>query len=536
MRNKAYTLAAELKLETWQDAAIRNLAQDQRSPLYIAATGDTRLDDVAAESFSLAPQDIARLGLAVAANVTGDRPDALAQSDTAAAERIADALRGAQRPLIVSGTSCGDAAVMTAAAQLASALCAAGKQAMLCLTVPEANSLGQALLCGPEATNLTALQRRVVADEIDTLVVLENDLYRRGAAPDIDQLLSVPNLIVLDLIDHQTASASSLALPAASFAESEGTLVNMWGRAQRHFPVFQPREQRRPSWEWLLACLQGLARPGSDQLRHFDDISAACARDHPVLADITAAAPDHLFRNLGVKIPRQTHRYSGRTAMLADVSVHEPKQPEDTESPLAFTMEGLNRHQPGALLPYVWAPGWNSNQSLHKFQSEVGGALSGGTAGVRLLDPSAATEAASEIASDLVSQLASQLEDGDTPEAHHSEAGQWQLVARYRIFGSDELSALSPGVAELVDRGFLELSSTDAESLGLETGDGVQVGAGLATLEVRINNHIAMGCAGFSTGLPEALGLVSGARVALTKAADWRRQPQVIGSDGGARD
>ena len=56
VRNKAYELAADLRLETWQDAAIRNLAQDQRSPLYIASVADTRLDDVA----SGAPQPGAR--------------------------------------------------------------------------------------------------------------------------------------------------------------------------------------------------------------------------------------------------------------------------------------------------------------------------------------------------------------------------------------------------------------------------------------------------------------------------------------------
>jgi NADH-quinone oxidoreductase subunit G len=191
-------------------------------------------------------------------------------------------------------------------------------------------------------------------------------------------------------------------------------------------------------------------------------------------------------------------------------------------------MEGLNRQQPGALLPYVWAPGWNSNQSLHKFQSEVGGALSGGTAGVRLLGSPAASEVTAE--------LATPPATAGTTEEQHANPGEWQLVARYRIFGSDELSALSPGIAELVDRGFLELRSADAESLGLAAGDGVQIGEALATLEVRINDEIAASCAGFSAGLPEALGLVPGARVALSKATDWRRAPQVIGSDGGARD
>ena len=73
--------------------------------------------------------------------------------------------------------------------------------------------------------------------------------------------------------------------------------------------------------------------------------------------------------------------------MRANISVHEPKQREDEETPLAFTMEGLNRDQPGALLPWVWAPGWNSNQSVHKFQTETGGPLKGGTAGARLFHP-----------------------------------------------------------------------------------------------------------------------------------------------------
>ncbi len=513
VRNRAYAMAAELKLEIWQDAAIRNLAQDQRSPLYIAAVGDTRLDDVAAARFSLAPGDIARLGFDVATAVAGSP----AEGGSENAAEIAQALAGAERPLIVSGTGCGDIDVMSAAAGVAQALCEAGKPAMLCLTVPEANSLGQALLCGADAPSLTALAQRVEAGDVETLIVLENDLYRRGPAETINRLLDIPHLVVLDLLDGPTTSASTLALPAASFAEAEGTLVSLEGRAQRHFPVFQPREQRRPSWLWLRDCLRALALPDSEGLEHFDDISAACAAECPALAGITEAAPGHEFRLRGVRIPRQTHRYSGRTAMLADVSIHEPKQPEDTESPLAFTMEGLNRGQPGALLPYVWAPGWNSNQSLHKFQAEIGGALRGGTGGCRLL-PAGGTGTAPGLTS---------------ASTTVPEPGCWQLVPRPQIFGSDELSAISPGVAELVAHGFIELRGEDATALGLREGDGVTVGDGLAVLALRVNESIAPGCAGYSAGLPGASGLTAGARVALGAAPDWRREPEVIGSDGG---
>ena len=517
VRNKAYEMAAELRLETWQDAAIRNLAQDQRSPLYIASVANTPLDDVATDRISLAPDDIARLGAAIAASIAG-QPDAdLEQALQTQAEAIATAMAGAQRPLIVSGTGCGSTAVLAAAAQVADALCGNGVHAMLSLVVPEANSLGQALLTGGDAPGLAQLQQQAAGGELDTLVVLENDLYRRGSTEQIDHLLGAfKQVVVLDGLDNQTTSGATLALPAASFAESNGTLVSMEGRAQHHYPVFLPQAERRPSWVWLLACMKEMQREEAHTLHHFDDITRACAAAIPALAGITAAAPDHHFRNVGVRIPRQTHRYSGRTAMRAYISVHEPKQPVDEESPLAFSMEGLNRGQPGALLPYVWAPGWNSNQSLHKFQAEAGGPLKGGTAGARLLQ--SGTGAGSQPVT--------------APTPFKAEPGRWQLVPRQRIFGSDELSALSPGLAELVQPGFIEICAADAQQLGVTEGDGVVVDNTLATLEVHINDSMAAGCAGYSVGLAGVQNLTPLAAVSLSRAEGWqRRSPELIGSD-----
>ena len=57
-------------------------------------------------------------------------------------------------------------------------------------------------------------------------------------------------------------------------------------------------------------------------------------------AAVTRAAPSADFRIAGEKIPREPHRYSGRTSMLANISVHEPKPPDDPDSPLSFSMEG----------------------------------------------------------------------------------------------------------------------------------------------------------------------------------------------------
>jgi len=521
VRNKAYELAAELKLAPWQDAAIRNLAQDQRSPLFIAAVADTPLDDVATSRYSLAPDQIAALGRTVAAAITAGGE---VMSEQAAA--IAAALANAKRPLIVAGTGCGSLAILEAADQVARALAAAGRQVMLSLCVPEANSLGQAMLAGPGAADLANLERRAAAGEFDTLVVLENDLYRRGGHARISRLLaSFEQVIVLDGLDNETISAASLALPASTFTESEGTLVSLEGRAQRYFPVFQPPAERRSAWVWLLACMKEMELPAVHALHHFDDITRACGAAVPALSGITGAAPDLHYLNLGVKVPRQPGRYSGRTAMRANISVHEPRQREDEETALAYTMEGLNRNQPGALLPWVWAPGWNSNQSVSKFQTHPGGPLKGGTGGVRLLKPGSGNQ-----------PIRGADRFAEAPEDNSPQAGQWQLVPRHRIFGSDELSALSPPLAELITPGFIELCPADAAGLGVDTGDGVEVGDGLATLEVRINPSMTQGCAGFAAGLAGTGELDALAPATLRRAESWQRPPQLIGSDRAGGD
>jgi NADH-quinone oxidoreductase subunit G len=280
--------------------------------------------------------------------------------------------------------------------------------------------------------------------------------------------------------------------------------------------VFRPGHERRPAWVWLLACLKELERDDVAALHHFDDITRACADRIPSLAGIDAAAPALQFSNAGVRIPRQTPRYSGRTAMHADISMHEPRQPTDEESPLGYTMEGLNRDTPGSLLPWVWSPGWNSNQSVHKFQAEVGGALRGGTSGVRLLSSGGVTG----------------IREDAAPEPLEAAPGHWLLVPRQRIFGSDELSALSPGIEALVEPASIELRAVDAASLGVSDGDGLVVGDGLATLEVRVNDTVAAGCAAYSQGLPGCHALTPLSQVTLRRDESWRRRaPPLIGSD-----
>jgi NADH-quinone oxidoreductase subunit G len=504
VRNEAYAMAAELKLSPWQDAAVRNLAQERRSPLHVVCAGSTDLDDIAAGHYRLTADDQARLARDIVAAIEGDGADG-------AARRIADDLLSAQRPLVVSGTGAGSAALLDGVAAIADALVAKGKPAMLSFTAPECNSLGQALLCRDNYSSLAALAE----SGAEVLIILENDLVRRLGEDELDQLRrQIPTWIGIDSLENETLSRCDLVLPAAAFTETEATYVNQEGRAQRAFPVHPPAEARRPGWRWIVELARATGFNALAGISHFDDIAATLAGDDPVLAGVATAAPDHGFRSRGLKIPRQPHRYSGRTAMRADVSVHEPRQSDDADSALAYTMEGSARtDSPGALLSYVWSPGWNSNQSLHKFQSDIGGALRGGSAGQRLLD-------GLSLPADSAALL---------PEAFSRRDQQWLLQARHHLFGSDELSRLSGGIAELSGRAALYLHPEDAAQLGLDEGDGAALAG--AALEVRLDPSQAPGSAGFSTGYPETLALKSGQWVGIGVAANWRRSPELIGSD-----
>ncbi|MGV8462307.1 NADH-quinone oxidoreductase subunit NuoG, partial [Pseudomonas aeruginosa] len=102
---------------------VKNIAQHAQNPLFIASVSATRLDDVAEETVHAAPDDLARLGFAVAHAIDPSAPSVadLDPQAQAFAQRIADALLAAKRPLVVSGNSLGNKALIEAAANIAKA-------------------------------------------------------------------------------------------------------------------------------------------------------------------------------------------------------------------------------------------------------------------------------------------------------------------------------------------------------------------------------------------------------------------------------
>ena len=498
VKGKATEIAAGARIQDWHMAAVQNVAQHALHPLFIASVAETRLDDIAEQCVHAAPADLARIGFAVAHAIDPSAPavDGLEAEAQALVQRIADALLAAQRPLIVSGASLGDKSLIEAAANIASALKNREKNGSLSLVVPEANSLGLALLGGESVdAALDALSN----GQADAVIVLENDLYRRADAAKVDAALGAAQTLIV--ADHQrtaTGERAHLLLPAASFAEGDGTLVSLEGRAQRFFQVYAPAFydadiQVRESWRWL-AALQGVLDRKPLRWNTFDEVSSACAASAPLLTSMREAAPNAGLRIRGMKLAREPHRYSGRTSMLADQNVSEPRVAQDPDSPFNFSMEGYaGARQPLQQVPFAWAPGWNSPSAWNKFQDEVGGNLRAGDPGRRLL----------EAGEDSLGWF-------DTVPAPFSAKEALQVVSYDQLFGGEELSARSPVIQARMSEPVLVLNPADANRLALSAGSQVAFswGGHHWRLTLRLSEHLTAGLVGLPlgvNGLPTAL-------------------------------
>ena len=246
IRNRPMEIVEKLQIPTCDDRAKREAVQQRHGPFFIAASTDTWLDSAATGICRGTPHAMARLGFAVANHIDGRSPAvANLEKDAAAISLdIADALKTAERPLIVCGASCGQREMVEAAANVAWALCETCHGAELSFVLPECNSLGLGLMSENAIDDaLTAVEK----GDADTMIVLGNDLFRRAEKERIRKCLEkCEQVVLIDHHLHETSLYADVVLPAATFAEESGTLVNSEGRAQRYFQVFLPRDDIRP--------------------------------------------------------------------------------------------------------------------------------------------------------------------------------------------------------------------------------------------------------------------------------------------------
>lgn len=448
--NNAREQAEKLRVPSWQDAAVRAIQPHHPVPLAILGYGDSDLAKQATISLICDHKQAAEQGFLLANLISEKSPKPKASKIAPQTLELLEILKTAKRPLIVTGWSANNPALLAAATNIRTALKALNiknentqDNAMLCIVPPEANTLGLGLLTQSKYLSIESLGSENVSAEKSNLLVLDH------CSPTFTKRLSEwrqNSNNVVRLSQLGAASADEINLPVSSFSECSGSELNYQGVIQSHLPATKPSGQCLPGWQWLvnIAKLREHTLGEVDNLGQLRDL---LNHDYPQLGT-------HFNQHHKSQLALQTPRVSGRTAMLANQTVHEPKPFSETSAPYKQSMEGTHAGQNSEFpLAYSWSPGWNSNQSNHKFHDEY------------RCDELALQEGVRGI----VAKQSGQWLKWQAPWSKNIKA-RWQILPLQKVFGSDNLSLHASPIAQLKVQAQIVMSPVDANKLGLIAG------------------------------------------------------------------
>jgi len=158
-------------------------------------------------------------------------------------------------------------------------------------------------VCLPTGAGLTALEMIEQANEgrlKGMLIVGENPALSFPSPSFVKNALArLDFLVVADLFLTETAKLATVVLPAASFAEKEGTFTNFEGRVQRVRKAIEPLGDSLPDWEIILelASSMGQPMPYSSPQQVMDEIEELVPL-YQHLADSDSGKEDHEWADL----------------------------------------------------------------------------------------------------------------------------------------------------------------------------------------------------------------------------------------------
>ncbi|WOH39030.1 NADH-quinone oxidoreductase subunit NuoG [Thalassotalea fonticola] len=535
VRNAGLDVADKLRIPRWQDEAVRTAAGKTLTPLFICDVGASKLDDVASTVNYSSPDDIANITQAINAKLSHHKTlfaslsKSLTTTQLEFVEQAATALASAKQPLVISGHSLEHVGLAEQCLNLATGFAALssaepnGKSSAeqdektrlnFAIMPKQANSLGLASLLSDTCLTLEQVCQQASANQIDGLLVCENELANLSDTVRNKLFASVSTIIALDHNQSVVTDHADVILPVAAFSESQGLLVNYQGRAQCFYPSFAPKLPILPSWR-IITMLDAIIGKGklADSPTSIDNFTI---NDFwQTLQRIEARFPDtsaFIAEQFLLKTARQTHRASGRTAMTANQSVHESKATIDNSSPYKFSMEGIHPQNDHSLnssaanaMPYTWAPGWNSNQSISKYQQQVGEGLVTRSPEVQIYDPNTHSQSApdtisAEQAGKGIKQVSPESIDNLTDQIENNgEEGSDNItfIPAKHIFANDYLGLKGIEFEMLSPIPYVELSNSLAKHLGLSDCSHInmQLTDSTQTCQLKLTSNIAANCA-----------------------------------------
>ena len=183
-----------------------------------------------------------------------------------------------------------------------------------------------------DGQSLSSTKGLVVTDMVESMkkrdgvkamyITGENPLL---SEPDLhhaaEQFNNLEFLVVQDIFMHETAQLADVVLPAASFAEKDGTFTNSERRVQRVRKAIEPLGQCRPDWEIICDLGRRVSRrlglPLESQFTygHPEEIFEEMARLTPIVSGISYPRLD---QEGGIQWPCPEPQHPGTPFLYAD--------------------------------------------------------------------------------------------------------------------------------------------------------------------------------------------------------------------------
>jgi len=402
-RNAGIDKAAVMGVASWQDSAVRTISGKLNTPFFSMHTTATKLDELTEQYLLLTPDEIEEMVLVLTNAIyslinedfNNEHEKQLAKLSTRQQlfiSSLTTKLMAAKTPLIITGDSLSSAKILAAIEKLTHCLAQEKLTTKLNLVVLSAASNSFGLLSLLDKTSLSTEQilSQLSAKEVAGVICLEQEL----AAFTDDELAmireSVETIIVLDHTHSRVSEFADIVFPVAAVSEGNGHYVNYQGRVQRYNQVHAPQLPILDSWKWLAlieesfeSSIMPTAILRKNKLEPINNLTQL----HRYFAESLSTWPlsnkesnkeaiKAVDKNTANNQPvaRMTTRASGRTSQAANYAIHEAKVTQDQELLYSFSMEG-NKPNTNNAMPFTWAPGWNSNESINHYQVDIEGPL-----------------------------------------------------------------------------------------------------------------------------------------------------------------
>ncbi|ANZ22389.1 NADH-quinone oxidoreductase subunit G [Buchnera aphidicola (Diuraphis noxia)] len=493
MKKKAHDMANLHQIPKWNSTPISQIVEHHKNSLYIIHTHETKLDDVAEWSYFASIHEQVNFSYAIACELDEKLPK-LSNLSVVLKEKvstIANRLLSSKKALIISGSHSFSSSIIKSAINIATSIKTRNinHHVGLAFLTSSCNSLGLSLIGG---ISIDTVLKQFKEKKVDAVIFMEYDIYRFLSKYDCDFVFKNKKKIIT--IDHQhteTYEKSGLKLPATNFTETSGTIVNFEARAQRFFQVYDPmfydnRNCLHESWKWLHYIKSKINKTEISWF-NLDDVINACIEKYPIFKKIKNNEKNANFRIHGQKISRSPNRSSGRTALRADINIHEPEQPKDINTMFSFSMEGYNQpHKCISHIPFAWFPGWNSPQAWNKFQDKIGKSLISGNSGTHLFKKNKIIKNFSFI----------------PILKNFMKEKYWYIIPYYHIYGNEELTQYSLIIQENIPEAYALISLVDSIKLGLNKDSTLQFHCLKQNyrLKIRISKHLSSKQIGLPVG------------------------------------